>query len=343
MASFSGAKLSRTPGRWFGRILSSGPTNIHGHLKTLAVGLPHASGNRPRPRGVKAIMRCPVISRRAFLLAGTICRGLALPEDGEASPFLEVPKQLYALGEVVFFWVGVKTSGVVPRGTWSPGVLHIIRPDGTRESQKIGGPIDGDPTRGWRGGASLGRSPVMPGLYRLSFEWGQKQSPEAQLIVLEWDLRDRVFAHWVFQGSDLPHSSVTLEVKNQTDQLLRFIRLGAMGSHVWVHSTQGGPSPSHEATFYPSDLLFTPEPDAPVVAAEEARWEDLNLLPIVRIEPYGRYWQTLYPGNVKFDFPVTDPEIVFGTTLTLFLGEKNDPMSALYPVRLPVQGSHRFS
>lgn len=213
-----------------------------GNLLALAVELPHASGNRPPPRGVKAIMRFPVISRRAFLLAGTICRGLALPEDGEASPFLEVPKQLYALGEVVFFWVGVKTSGVVPRGTWSPGVLHIIRPDGARESQKIGGPIDGDPTRGWRGGASLGRSPVIPGLYRLSFEWGQKQSPEAQLTVLEWDLRDRVLAHWVFQGSDLPHSSVTLEVKNRTDQLLRFIRLGAMGSHVWVHSTQGGPT-----------------------------------------------------------------------------------------------------
>ncbi len=51
----------------------------------------------------------------------------------------------------------------------------------------------------------------------------------------------------------------------------------------------------------------------------------------------------LYTGNVKFEFPVTDPEIVFGTTLTLFLGEKYEPLSALYPVRLPVQGSHSFS
>src|ERR1035437_1223565 len=91
-------------------------------------------------QGVKIPMRFPVISRRAFLLAGTICPGLALSEEGEVSPFLEIPKPSYVLGEVVFFWVGVTTSGVVPHRPSERGFLHIIRPDGARESQALGWP-----------------------------------------------------------------------------------------------------------------------------------------------------------------------------------------------------------
>ena len=166
-------------------------------------------------------------------------------------------------------------------------------------------------------------------------EWGQKRSPEAQLTVLKWDLRDHVRARWIFQGSDLPRSTVTLEVENRTDQVLRFIRLGAMGAEVTAHST-------HSDTFYPSNLLLPEEMQVSGEAAQEARWEILDRFPIVKIQPHDRYWQTLYPANVQFHILDTNPEIVFGATLTLFLGENNDPMSALYPVRLPVQGSHKF-
>jgi hypothetical protein len=138
-------------------------------------------------------------------------------------------------------------------------VLHVIRPDGVQTN------ADGIVARGWAGessveGRHVARQPAVgAGPLSILFEWDQKHSPEAELTVCEWDLQDRILARWVFEGDDFQHAAAVLTVENQTDRVLRFARLGIMGSEVWLSCTQDGLNPSQESTFYPWKELFPGE------------------------------------------------------------------------------------
>jgi len=141
---------------------------------------------------------------------------------------VEVEKTVFATGEAIRVWVSINSAGWIPEEKQKAGVLHVTRPDGVCESQTVSWPIDGQLDSGWKGGASLGNLAVLTGRYRLSFEWDQKQSPEVELTVREWDLQNRIVTRWVFEGDDFRYAAAVLTVENHTDQVLRFGRLGGL-------------------------------------------------------------------------------------------------------------------
>lgn len=95
-------------------------------------------------------------------------------------PYIRLDKTRFALGESVFFWIGVRrpkaplTSETVlvprlepnriapiPKVYWSTCRLTITRPDGTKKVDRVGWPVDGSGEkgpgdRGWAGGWGLG-------------------------------------------------------------------------------------------------------------------------------------------------------------------------------------------
>jgi hypothetical protein len=278
------------------------------------------------------------IIRRAFLLSGVLVPGLSLLADDDAAPFVQIDKPIFARGEVIRFWVGVSGSGSIPEEKQKPGVLHIIHPDGVRESEPISWPLDGPGNSSWQGGTLLGKLPAKLGRYRVSFEWDRKLSPEGELTVCEWDLLGRLVPRWAFEGNDFQSAKAVLTVENLTNQIVRFCRLGTLDTVVWLHCTQDGPKPSRDSIMYPQYLLS----EGYNTYLYNPRWKDLNQLPLVKVEPHSRFSQALYLSKANFRFPFTSPTIDISTELTLFVGGASDVGSALYPVRLNVAGSRQF-
>jgi hypothetical protein len=283
-------------------------------------------------------MRPSLISRRVFVLSGTLVPGFSLLADDEAFPFVQVDKPLFAQGEVIRFWVGVSSSGSIPEEKQKPGVLHIIHPDGVLESQPISWPRDGTGDSSWRGGALLGKLPAKLGRYRVSFEWDRKLSPESELTVCELDLLGRLVTRWTFEGKDFQSAAAVLTVENMTNQIVRFCRLGTLDSVVWLHGNQDGPKPLRESILYPQYLLS----EGYNQYIDNPRWKEFNQLPLVKVEPHNRFSQALYLSKANFRFPFTTPTIDISTELTLFIGEASDAGSGLYPVRQNVAASRRF-
>jgi hypothetical protein len=279
-----------------------------------------------------------IIRRRAFLLSGILAPCLSLHADDGAAPFVQIDKPLFARGEVIRFWVGVSSSGLIPEKKQKPGVLHIIHPDGVRESQAISWPLDGPGNSSWQGGTLLGKLPAKLGRYRVSFEWDRKLSPEGDLTVCEWDLLGLLVPRWTFEGKDFQSATAVLTVENLTNQKVRFCRLGTLDTVVWLNCAQDEPKPMRDSIMYPTHLLS----ERYNAYLYNPRWKDLNQLPLVKVEPHSSFSQSLDLSKTNFRFPFTAPTIDISTELTLFVGEASDVGSALYPVRLSVAGSRKF-
>src|SRR6266852_8685133 len=106
-----------------------------------------------------------LISRRVLLWTAAVWPASLARADDEASPLIEIDKPVYASNELVRIWVGVQCAGRIPPESQKGGVLHMSRPDGTREAQSISWPIDGMTDRGWKGGWGPGKSSLAPGRY----------------------------------------------------------------------------------------------------------------------------------------------------------------------------------
>src|SRR5262245_17011324 len=66
-------------------------------------------------------------------------------------PIIRLEKSRFALGESVFFWVGVESTSrdPIPKEYQNTCRLHITRPDGTSKTEPGGWPADGVVDRGW--------------------------------------------------------------------------------------------------------------------------------------------------------------------------------------------------
>ncbi|MBO0799080.1 MAG: hypothetical protein J2P31_09680, partial [Blastocatellia bacterium] len=151
-------------------------------------------------------------------------------ETPNGIPIIRLDKSRFALGESVFFWVGVHqtNSAPIPEQYWKTCRLTITRPDGSQKTQEIGWPVDGPIDRGWLGGWGLGKDEIQTGQYTLVFEFaGQKTSPTF-ISVENVPILKQIETSFVFgQFRDdrtpsevhvSPPESVTLIVHNGTDQ-----------------------------------------------------------------------------------------------------------------------------
>jgi len=84
-----------------------------------------------------------------------------------AIPIIRLDKTRFALGESVFFWVGVEQTSraPIPKQYQKTCRLTITRPDGAQRTEEVGWPIDGPADSGWLGGSGLGTDKIQLGQF----------------------------------------------------------------------------------------------------------------------------------------------------------------------------------
>lgn len=105
-------------------------------------------------------MLIPEGEKRA--IGGTVLLLWAGLAAAEPIPTLRIDRRVWALGEDVFFWSGVRSEqDLAPEDVEGCGVA-ITAPDGSTTQSPFLWPTDGDPRRGWSGGTLVAASETRP-------------------------------------------------------------------------------------------------------------------------------------------------------------------------------------
>jgi hypothetical protein len=252
------------------------------------------------------------------------------------TPILTLDKHQFFPDESVRFWIGVSSPGPIPERVWGSGIVHMLRPDGSRSDQHVS-QTDGDPSRGFKGGWGLGEGPNLPGTYHLSFEYAGKKTEDQTLEIVPNPFEGRVQAYWVF---DIKSRKAILRVENHTDRVVRFAEPGLMGSELSISVRQDHPlSITHQ--FVPASAISPPH-ITPAYSFDSLDWSNLSRWPIAKVPPGQAVERTV---ALAAAFPFRDGQdynATIGLTLTIFIGESGDPEAHLFPERRTVTGDSRF-
>jgi hypothetical protein len=269
---------------------------------------------------------------------------LQLPPN--AVPIIRLDKSRFALGESVFFWVGVEASSraPIPKEYQKTCRLTITRPDGTSKTEAGGWPVDGPPDSGWLGGAGLGAEETQLGRYTLVFEFAGLRTTPVTLVVEDVPVVKQIKAEFIFsrssEGFASPDGNVTLTVHNSSDQVLRFPRPDDFNSLVSFSLTKADRSYRGDF-FYPTDSL--PGKGAlPDISFDTFTWDIVPKVPSVTIRP-GETFRKEMPLKAALEEAGKGPsvgpgkyDISFYTTLQVLIGERDGKWSDISPVRIRV-------
>jgi hypothetical protein len=274
--------------------------------------------------------RIRLVSRVSFALGFAT---LAMAQ----TPTLRLDKHFFFPDESVRFWIGTYADDPNPDSGRKSGAIHIVRPDGSKFDQPVSSPIDGDPSRGWRGAWGLGPGPYLLGTYRLIFEFAGERTEEQSLEIVPNPFAGGVQAHWVFRE---PRRAV-LRVENHTDRMVRLPELGLIGSEVSITIHYGEPRMDY-SRFVPG-LAISPPHATPQISLNSFDWTNISRWPMVAVPPGQSVERTV---DLATAFPFQegggDYSVTLGVTLTLFVGEASDSEARLYPERRDVRGDTRF-
>ncbi len=273
-------------------------------------------------------------------------------------PIVRVDKPMFATGETVFFWTGVKGTGdgPIPKEYWGTCRQTLIRPDGTQSSGQVQWPIDGMGVHspgdtGWLGGCGLGEHPKA-GRYLVVFEFAGQKTLPMPIIVKDFPVLKRIKADFIFgpqtklsDGStDTP---VTLVVHNDTDQTIRFPHRDGLNGLVSL--SLSSPKGYRNDGFYPADkLLDQDERKLPDRSPNEFTWADVQDIPTITLKPGGKYEQHLSLHTAVMEdnrlaaqsktpsVPSGLYKVTFSTTLQVLIGEAGGDYAAVSPVHIPV-------
>jgi len=261
-------------------------------------------------------------------------------------PIIRLDKSRFVLGEAVFFWVGVKaiSRGPIPKEYQNACRLIITRPDGASKTEPVGWPKDGPEDAGWLGGWGWGSNETQPGRYILAFEFAGQRTELVSLFVEDLPILRQIEAEFVFSrsgdGLAVPDGNVTLIVRNNSDQTLRFLQPGSFNSMVSVSLSKSDRSYRNDF-FYPVESLPAGG-GGPAITFDTFTWDVASRAPSVTIRPGETYHQemplraalaeaaeglSVHPGRY---------DLTFSTTLRILIGEKDGKWSEISPVRIPV-------
>lgn len=269
----------------------------------------------------------------------------------EVLPLLEFDKTRFALGEAVFFWVGVTTTdgsvitaGV--RGTCCE--LTIVRPDGTQRVERIPWPVgDGSNKGGWRGGMGLGEPPQL-GRYTAVLDVDGHRTPERAFTVEDVPLLKQITARFDFPSPLVlgTHPGIaTLVIKNHSAETLQFAKRAGGLTPVSVSVRQPGVWGSDG--FFPDSVLVQASglSAAPTMwpSSDRFDWDAAKWYPSVTLAP-GQTYRLDLPLSAALDqvnhgaspMPPGQYEIQLWTNLDLLIGAPGGPFADLCPVRLAV-------
>jgi hypothetical protein len=260
------------------------------------------------------------------------------------NPTLELEKPTYAADESIRFWIGLTSASEIPEAEQSSCLLHWTRPDSTRHDEQVGWPLDGDVSHGWQGGWGFGKQDVSLGRYVVSFECAGKKTPDQSFEIITDPLSSGIRAQWILvdtkSGSSIHARSAFLHVENGTDRVLRFAKPGLVGSEVWLQVKALQP-PSAVSTLVSESAILRAD-EIPSFSFQKVEWSNQSKWPMITVAPGGSAdravdLQSAYPFRNEQEYEVT-----ISTTLTVFIGEREDPDAGLFPLRVPVSTTTHF-
>jgi hypothetical protein len=204
--------------------------------------------------------------------------------------------------------------------------------------------MDGNSSRGWKGGSGLGTQSPSPGRYVVSFEFAGQRTGDQTFEIVPNPFSRSIVARWVFldtkSGGDIHERGALLHIENKTDRVLRFAKPGLLGSEVWLLVREPQP-PSSESTFVPQSALLRAD-EAPSYSLDRLDWSNQSSWPMVTVPAGGSVdrnlvLQSAYSFRVGLEYEVT-----IDTVLTVFVGERDDADAQLFPLRIPVGETARF-
>jgi hypothetical protein len=287
---------------------------------------------------------------------------LPLSYDGKqyssnAVPIIRLDKTRFALGESIFFWVGVEQTSraPIPKQYQKTCRLLITRPDGTQKTEDVGWPLDGPENSGWLGGSGLGEDKLQLGRYTLVFEFAGQQTSPAFLFVEDVPILNQIKTSFAFGHSrqevapldvHLPTSkTVTLIVHNSSDQTLRFPRLGGSGRLVSVSINRVDGSYAN-AFFYPNDkLLGQNKSEVGSISYDKLTWDIARQIPMITLRPGKTFEQELLlqaafdEAKENLPFDSGEYKVTFSTELQILIGPKDGQWVELSPIRMSVSSS----
>ena len=265
------------------------------------------------------------------------------------SPLIELDKTRFALGESVFFWIGVKSGddGLVPRAWQVDGAVTITRPDGTTRVDRVSWPVDGMTDRSWRGGHSFQAEQV--GTYTAVFEHSGQFTTPVYFSVADVPLLREIAARFEFP-SPLSLSTndgvVTLVIENRSVETIRVPHRGGLLGHVTVEAQKPDGTFSSSG-FYPETALLEASGTAPAssIPLDGYSWRAVDTVPTVTIPP-GRTFRLALPIGALMaqqtrPWPAGEYAITFATRLDVLIGERTGRWADLSPVRLDVRTTAR--
>jgi len=279
----------------------------------------------------------------------------AKQQSPNAVPKIRLDKNRFALGESIFFWVGVEQTSAapIPKEYQKTCRLIISRPDGTQQTEDVGWPLDGPANSGWLGGAGVPGDKIQLGRYTLVFEFAGQRTAPAFISVEDVPILSKIKTKFTFDSSrqdaaplnvHLPTTeTITLILQNGSDQTLRFPHLGGSGRLVSVSIRRVDGSYVNDF-FYPDHkLLGGSRSGAGTIAFDKFTWDITQEVPTITLQPGQTFRQTLSLqaafDEAKESLPLDSAEykVSFATELQILVGEKDGPWAELSPMRIPVE------
>jgi hypothetical protein len=271
-----------------------------------------------------------------------------------AIPIIRLDKTRFALGESVFFWVGVKQTNraPIPQHYQKSCRLTIMHPAGSQKIEDVGWPVDGPADSGWLGGSGLGTDKIQPGQYTLVFEFAGQQTAPTFIFVEDVPILKQIETSFTFgQLRDnpapfevhvSPTESVTLIVHNGSDQTLRFLQRDGINELISVSIRKVDGSYSN-SFFYPDgNLLGQKEPEMPSISFDKFTWDIAQKVPTIILKPGETYRQGLSlkvafnEAKRSLSFAPGEYKVTFGTNLQILVGEKGGRWAEFSPIRISV-------
>lgn len=284
------------------------------------------------------------------IVMGTVVPGVAArPQDPatKARPVVEMPRTRFAVGESVFFWVGVNAQdGIpIPRESWTT-TLRITWPDGHEQVSPNLWPRDGMIHRGWLGGAGLGTETPQVGRYAVVFEFAGQQTRPYYFTVEDVPVLKDIDAEFVVPSPLVlasPDAAVSLVVRNRSSQTIRFPHRGQMSAFVYVQMNKTSGEWFGSSFMVPIDVLMNAAGVARSNFGEDAfLWKFIDKVPNVSLAPGDTYRldmplrSVLTGGYGVRPFPAGEYDLRFSTTIQMLVGESDGPWAEFAPFRIPV-------
>jgi hypothetical protein len=305
-------------------------------------------------RQVLSVTRGNVTRSDARLQAGTPENAANLLESlrrqTTVRPFVKLEKPRFAVGEQVFFWVGV-SAGAIPLILCDTGRVLITRPDGTERVDRSGCPIDGRVGAGWQGGRSLGSEVPQVGQWVVAYEFAGHRSEPASFIVARDDIVGQIDATFVFSSPlvlDSPEAFVTLIVRNRSPETIRFPERGLSHLVSGRLSRTSGEGWARDFFVREAVLLSAAGSVRPRIASDPFTWNLADQVPTVSVLPGGTYELRL-PLAAALDsgtgglatIPAGEYEVRLYTLLQTLAGSPDGQWKDLSPLRIQVTETAR--